>query len=206
MSATLTKDAINVRSELEGLRGQNRFGAGWQDLIATLTNSNASGISPPTWKAMGSNGNYGLRFTAGDSAFAIFHVPHDWKFGTLAYPHIHFLVDIALTAGDTITWKLIYSIAKGHQQGESMIGPRTTITLTYTANGTEIAGEHIILECTEADAVDMREVDALACFEVEMDAASVTGAEEIFGLMCDLHYESDGMLTSEKAPEFTKNA
>lgn len=205
MSATTSIDEKNVRTELTKLKNQNRFGAGWNDLLAPINNSNAAGITPPAWKAMGANGHYGMHFTAGESAFVNFHVLHDWKVGTIAYQHVHFLVDIALTAGDTITWKTHHTIARGHHQGESLTGTRTTTTMTYTADGTEVAGEHLILEVPIADAIDLLETDTLIIMEIEMDAASVTGTEEIFGLQVDLHYESDGMLTKEKAPGFTKN-
>ena len=205
MSTIATKDSINIRSELSKLKNQNRYGAGWQDLIAPLNNSNAPGLSPPNWTAMGSNGHYGLHFTAGESAFVTFHVTHDWA-GCLSYPHIHFLVDIDMTVpGETITWKLHYTIARGHHQTESLTGIRETITLTYTTDGTETAGEHLILECSDAQAIDMLEVDSVIVMEVEMDAASVTGTEKIYGLMADIHYESSGTLTNEKSPEFTKN-
>ena len=206
MSATAKRGEVNLRDKLASLENQNRYGAGWADLTAILNNSNAAGLSPPAWKSMGANGHYGLHFTAGESAFCVFHVPHGWA-GTLSYPHVHFLVDIALTAGDTITWKLHYTVARrGHEHhtGESLTGARTTLTLTYTADGNEVAGEHIVIE-DDTQTIDMLEVDALVIMEVEMDAATVTGTEEIFGLMCDIHYESDGMLTKEKAPKFTKN-
>jgi hypothetical protein len=197
MGANAQRPDINTRSELARLSNQNRYGAGWQDLVAVLNNSNAAGLSPPAWKAM-VNGHYGLHFSAGESAFATFHVLHDYKPATLAYPHVHFLVDIALTAADTITWKLHYTIAKGHQQGGILDDTPTTITLTYTATGDEAAGEHLIVEASDAQAIDLLETDSLVIMEVEMDAASVTGTEEIFGLMVDFHYQSTGTLTTDK--------
>ena len=206
MGGTAIIDKIDTREEFAALKNQNRYGAGWDDYTSVLNNSNAAGLSPPAWKTMGSNGHYGLHFTAGESCFAPFHIKHDWKAGTSGFIHMHFLVDEALVSGETITWKLYYTGAKGHHQGQSLTGTRTTITLTYTADGTEVAGEHLIVECSDADAIDLLEVDSLFIVEIEMDAETIaSGTAEIFGLMCDIHYQSDGKLTREKAPSFTKN-
>lgn len=203
MSATFKQSEINIREKLSQIKPETKRD-GWQDLIAPFINANAGGTVPPSWEAMGANGHYGMRFTDGESLFVTFHILHDFKVGAKVYPHIHFLCDIAMTAGDTVTWKIHYTIAKGHQQGESLTGTRTTITLVYTADGTEVAGEHIVLEATDAQALPYMEPDTLMHCEFEMDSELVTGTAKIFGLQGDLHYQSDDVLTNEKTAPFTK--
>lgn len=172
---------------------------GWNDNVQWFSAARGRGTSEPAWSDMG-NGHYAYNFTTGDELFVHFHVLHDYKRGTNAYPHIHFVVDQAMTAGQQVTWRFGYVIAKGHQQGESLTAAETVFDMTYTATGAEIAGEHIILECSDLQAFDLIEPDAVAAARVELISENATG--KIFGLMCDLHYQTDRHSTLNKAPDF----
>lgn len=172
---------------------------GWNDNIQWFSSAKGKGTSEPSWEDIG-NGHYGYLFTVGDELFVHFHVLHDYKQGTNAYPHIHFIVDTAMDAGQQITWRFGYVIAKGHQQGESLTAPETVIDLTYTATGLEVVGDHIVLECNDTQAFDLIEPDAVILARVELVSENVTG--NIFGLLCDLHYQTDRHSTLNKAPDF----
>lgn len=176
---------------------------GWKDLVNSFSTARGNGTTEPVWTNMG-NGIYNMRFTAGDELFTTYHIPHDYKAGTKAYPHIHWICDIGMTVGDTVTWRIQYVQAKGHQQAESLTAATTLFDVVYTADGTEVAGEHIVTECSEAQAFVLGEVDGLVCMGIELFSTTVTGNEKIFGIMADLHYMSDGRDTNEKAPSFTK--
>ena len=177
--------------------GSDAFG--WSDLVAPFSSAKGNGTTEPVWSDIG-NGHYAYKFTAGDELFVHFHVLHDYKIGSNAYPHIHFIVDSVMNAGEQITWQIGYILAKGHQQGESLSAAESTIDITYTATGNEIAGEHIVLECSDVQSIGLIEPDCILLARVELLSENVTG--NIFGIMCDLHYQTDRHSTINKAPDF----
>jgi len=170
-------------------------GNGWDDIVAFFVDANGKGIAEPKFEDIG-NGSFGMNFTAGDSLMVNFHIPHLWKVGSDAFLHVHWFNAGAMTAGDAVTWEMSYVIAKGHAQGESMTVARTVISHTYIADGTEIAGEHIVSESVTA--VDLKEADSIMMVEVKM--VSSTGAGKIYGITSDIHYETDGNRTTNRAP------
>ena len=172
---------------------------GWADNIANFSSARGNGTSEPTWSDMG-NGHYNFKFTTGKELFVTHHVKHDWKQGTNGYPHIHFLVNQTMTVGQQVTWRYAYTIARGHQQGESLLGAETIIDITYTATGAEVVGDHIILECSDLQSFDQREPDTLISGRVELISENVAGL--VYGIMCDLHYQTDRHSTLNKAPDF----
>ena len=91
-------------------------------------------------------------------------------------------------------------MAKGHQQSQSLTAAETAFDMTYTATGTEVAGEHIILECSDLQAFDLIEPDTIITARVQLISENVAGL--IYGIMCDLHYETDRHSTLNKAPDF----
>lgn len=179
--------------------GDGGYSVGWRDNIAPFSSAKGRGTSEPTWANVG-NGHYAYRFAVGDELFMDFHVDHDYEVGSNVYPHVHFIVDDTMTAGQQVTWNIGYVVAKGHQQGESLTAAETVIQLTYTATGSEIAGEHIIVECSDVQAFEVFEADTLVSVRVELAAENVAG--NVFGIMCDLHYLSNMPTTPNKQPPF----
>jgi len=191
-----TSDPITQLSNLDnGLQHQ----LGWKDNLAFFSSSKGNGVTEPVWSAMG-NGNYGMLFTAGDQLFVTHHVGHDYALGTKAYPHIHFCVTQTQTVGATVVWRYSYVVAKGHQQGDSLTAARTTIDLTYTFSGSEVAGEHIIVEASEVQAFEILEPDTLVDAGVELLSETVVG--NVFGKLSDLHYQANREDTPNKTPSF----
>ena len=206
-SITAARLSLDVPSNAEvdakvAAGGSGTAMSGWRDLISHFSTARGNGTEEPSWSDMG-NGIYAMKFVQNDELFVTFHVPHDYKVGTLAYPHIHWCAPTALSTGDTIEWEITYIKAKGFHQGESFTGNLDTITLNYVADGTEIPGEHMVTECNEFQSFDLGEIDSLIMAKVKLNDIS-SQDNKVFGIMCDIHYESDGMLTNEKAPLFTK--
>lgn len=173
---------------------------GWKDNIQWFSAAKGNGTTEPQWQDIG-NGLYGFMFTTGDELFVTFHVNHDYALGTKGYPHIHFFSDSVEAAGESCTWEVVYTIAKGHSQGQSLTtSPATSFEMTYTYTGSEVAGEHIVLECSDAQAFDLIEPDTVIMMGVKLVAETVTG--NIFGICADLHYQSDREITPNKAPDF----
>ena len=173
---------------------------GWKDLIQSFAASKVNGTSPPTWKEMGTSGLSAYQFDPTEEVFVFFHITHSYALGTDAYPHVHFLCADVQTAGNTVTWRFAYNIAKGHSQGQSLTGTPTNIDFTYTYTGTEIAGEHIVAECSDIQAFDLLEPDTIIYAKVSLLSATATG--DIFGLCSDLHYQSITETTLNKTPAF----
>jgi len=179
--------------------GYLRHEKGWKDNIQPFSSARGNGTTEPVWSDIG-NGNYAMRFTTGDELFVNFHIDHDYAPETKAYPHIHFCCANTQDAGDAITWRFSYIIAKGHQQGGSFTGARTNIDLTYTYTGSEVAGEHIIVEASDLQAFSLVEVDSVLMAGIELLSETVGG--QIYGIMCDLHYQTDRSVTLNKSPNF----
>ena len=171
----------------------------WKDNIMPFSAAKGNGTTEPIWSDIG-NGIYKMKFTAADELFVSFHVNHDYKKGTDAFPHVHWFSDAIQGVGDVTIWEISYIIGIGHQQGGSLTGALTSFNVTHTADGTEAAGDHIITECSIAQAFDLVEPDSVILMGVKL--VSTTTAGNIFGIMADLHYESDRDGTINKAPNF----
>lgn len=171
--------------------------SGWNDLTMPFNIKN-SALTEPSYQAVG-NGLYSLEWTVNEALATIYHTPHDYKLGTNGYPHVHWMPQTALTVGQVTTWEFQYTIARGHHQGESLAGVTTTIQFTHVADGTEIAGEHMITECSDVQAFDLIEPDTIVCAVIKL-AQSDSGA--IHADLCDLHYQVDKAATLNKTPNF----
>ena len=172
---------------------------GWVDNIMAFSSAQGNGTTEPNWENIG-NGMYAYRFTNNEELFVYFHINHDIKPDGLTYPHIHWIPSVAMNAGETITWELEFVVAKGHHQGEVLNGSTTSLNLLYTADGTELAGEHMILECTDLQAFTTPEPDSVVMMKAKYTDG--TYGQPVYGLMADLHYEVDRNATPNKAPNF----
>lgn len=191
--ASMTAD---FRIQVDGYVGHK---VGWRDLVAPFTNT-SPGASAPTLVTL-ANGIRMYRFGVGDSMHASYHVDHDYAEGTGAYHHIHWFPETAMNAGDTVTWRIYYIVAKGHNQGQSLLSTRTFFDVTYTSPvGGTIAGDHIVSEASDAQAYSIREPDTVILAEVVL--LSKTFAGNVFGIQADLHYLSDREVTVSKRPNF----
>lgn len=191
-------DGSVVNSKHENT-GQVKNILGWKDLIAPFASSKTRETTEPSWEDIG-NGIFLYRFTDGEEVFAQFHIGHDYKQETLAFPHIHFLPKEEMAVGETVEWQFIFTIAKGHQQGDSLTVAPTVIDLVYTATGNEVAGEHIVLECSELQAIDLIEADAVIVARIVKTSGTYAG--KVFGIMADVHYQSETETTINKSPNF----
>jgi len=172
---------------------------GWSNLIMPFSAAKGNGTTEPVWSDTG-NGLYAFLFTTGDELMTSGHVTHDYAVGTVAYPHIHWFTDETMTPGQQLTWRVNWICAKGHVQGDSLTAATTQFDMVFTADGTEVAGEHIITECSIAQALDLIEPDAICKFKFELLSSNVSG--NVFGEQADLHYQIDRIATKNKAPDF----
>lgn len=172
---------------------------GWRDNVQAFSAAIGTGTTEPNWENIG-NGLYCYRFTNAEELFVSFHIDHDVLVGGKTYPHIHWMPTVNMTVGQTLTWELTLAVAKGHHQGERLTATTTTLNLVYTADGTELAGEHMILECTDLQSFITPEVDSAIMMKCKYLTGTYTSP--VYGVMADLHYQVDRNATPNKAPNF----
>ncbi|MCK5601079.1 hypothetical protein KAR91_04365 [Candidatus Pacearchaeota archaeon] len=184
---------------------KNKRATGWQDLVHSGLNLETTGPNPPTLKDFRS-GLYQYAFIGTgvtvEQAFASFHIPHDYKSGTKIYPHVHWSHNIAVPSGDVV-WQMDYSVSRAFSLG-GFPAP-TSIELQQTAGAQYI--QHVI-EVSEGNAIPATNIepDSMILLRLYRDPAHANDdfGNDAFIVGLDLHYESDGSLTNEKAAPFTK--
>lgn len=176
---------------------------GWADLLTDISAGRGVGANAPTWAAF-QGGISAYRFDAGTMNEIWFnvHIPHDYRFGTAIYPHIHW--STTGTNAGTVRWGLEYTFARGY--GIEAFPATTTIYIEQAASGT--ARTHMIAEPTDANAITLTncEPDMIMMCRFFRDAAHVndTCTDTAFAFYADMHYQSDGYLTPERNRAFSK--
>jgi len=162
---------------------------GWNDLIGPFDVA-SNGASAPTSSTL-ANGIRVLAFGNGDSLYSTYHFLHDGVEGSVAYPHVHMFTSTDMVVGDTIIWTGQYIMARGYNQGDSFLNPRTTITLTFSApSGGVLAGDHIVLEGTAIgpETLVCPEPDTIAFIEWTKTGGTYGGT--VYGIEADIHYQT----------------
>lgn len=169
---------------------------GWKDNINVFfMNAKGKGYDEPTWEDMG-NGLFAMRFDVGNELFFMFHVNHDYKIGTQSFPHIHWCSNAIINIGESLVWHLNFTVARGYNQGDSLIKPTTEIDITFTADQTIQPGVHQIAEASVADSVDLIEPDVLMLGRARLTSKTMAG--DVYGFLVDLHYQSNRDHTPNK--------
>ena len=172
--------------------------AGWNDITAEFIVGNTSPSNTPTYEDIG-NGIFLPNFAEGDIAFQNYHIKHDILVGSKLYPHIHFAPTTTMSAGETIIWEIGYVTAE-RALGDSIADALTTLTLTYTASGSEVSHEHLVVECIDADAFITPNVDSMVVTKVTR--GNGTYASGVYGITGDLHYQISRISTPSKSFPF----
>ena len=173
--------------------------SGWKDNVASISSAGVPSSLAPTFAAFGLSGKREERsFAVGDYVFVPpFHVNHDIMIGGAAYLHVHWSTNG--TDANPVKWEFETMRALGHQQA-AFSAPVTT-TVTQNAHGT--AWRHMIAEVDIADIITLTEPDELILVTLTRITNGATeNTDAVFGLMVDIHYESDRDSTLNKAPNF----
>lgn len=173
---------------------------GWQDLLCTIE-ARSTGVGIPTYTALpaGPTNVDAYQFAAGDTVSFYVHMPHDYKWGTAMYPHVHWIANTAST--NTVTWRIQYSFARGY--GIDQFGASTTIDITQANSG--VAMTHMIAEPAEGSGIVIsnNEPDAILLCSLTLQTNNLP--VNPFAFYVDMHYYSDGSLTRERNRAFTKH-
>jgi hypothetical protein len=174
---------------------------GWHDIIGQVE-LRGTGANDPAFSVYG--GYSGLRqyeFSAStmQQVWMVYHVPHDWVPGTPMYFHAHWSNAAAAPNTGNVRWGFEYTWAKGFNQA-----PFGTPVIAYALQASPATRyQHNIAE-TVAQTLTGLEVDALILCRVFRDAADVldTCTDAVFLHTADVHYQSNGIPTKNKAPDF----
>lgn len=180
----------------------------WADLLGPIT-ARGVGATDPAWNVyIGGIRQY--QFTVNDEVWLDFHLPHDYLPGSDIYIHAHWSHASALVTGGSTTWGFETISAKGHQQ--QAFQASITATVAQAANTTRYM--HMIAEIqlsatsptVNQIANSTLEPDSVIKVRCFLSANAITVSSgltpEPFLHFCDIHYQSTGIGTKQKAPNF----
>lgn len=183
--------------------------SGYHDLRATLQRDTDEAVYPPLVAFRG--GVKSLQFDVDvHSAYANFHIPHDYMPGSDLFIHVHWLHNSTTVTGGSVTWGFEATYSKGHQQ-EAFSAP---IIVPVTQNASTTQYFHMIAETALSVSggsgnqlnTDLIEVDGVVCTRLYLDSNDITvSAGQVpkpFAIFVDLHYQSTGIPTLNKEPSF----
>lgn len=178
-----------------------RTGPGWRDMIAPIRVDGVPNNAAPVSTNFGPAGSPQRQ----EYAFALdryafiqpFHVDHDVKPGGQALVHVHWSTNGTNTGN--VRWAFHISRALGHNQA-NFAAP---VTYFVEQAGGGSAWRHMIGEVDIADALTLSEPDELILVTLQrVDPTVGSNTDTVFGLMCDLHYETDRHSTPNRSPNF----
>lgn len=189
----------------------------WHDLLGAIS-IRGVGATDPSYNIY-RGGIRGYQFDVNEEVFIEFHMPHDYVPGSDIYLHFHHSINGKTTAGvtagtvngGTTTWGAEVSYSKGHNQGAFSAPITTTVTSTTTASTlyqhyiTEVQLSAASPSASQLDSDDL-EVDGLILVRAYLSANDITVVSGVkpapFLHFVDIHYQSTGIGTKQKAPNF----
>jgi hypothetical protein len=179
---------------------------GWADMIGNITYRGVGPTDPSLSVYITNIRQY--QFAVNDETWIEFHIPHDYVEGTDIYIHAHWSHIAGGVTGGSVTWGFNIAYAKGHDQAAFN---STTVDTTVVGNANTTPYQHIITEikisgvspaASEIDTNDI-EVDGLVLVRAYLSSNDMTGATpDPFLHFVDIHYQSTGIGTKQKAPDF----
>ncbi len=184
---------------------------GYRDLLG-IVQPKTSGVGSPTLAAFRGGNVRRFCYAAGEDGDGEFHIPHDYVPGSDIFLHVHWGHNgTAISGSLVLNWYVTY--AKGHNQANFS----AEINATQTINTPDIATvpqyRHRIDEfqltaaspsASQLDSDDI-EIDGLIMFHWDVTTIpTITGGSpnKPFLFYIDLHYQSNGMATKNKSPDF----
>jgi len=179
---------------------------GWHDNVGELK---VYGDAGDATRQVYRGGIKAIQFNLSDSAYVDFHIPHDYVPNTPIFIHVHWSHNSATLTGGSCTWVFEAIYAKGHNQ--SAFDAPVLISVVQAAS--TIQYQHMIAE-TMASTVggspvlldtDLLETDGVMQCRLYLDSNDLTDSVTVpqpFAHFVDLHYQSTGQPTKNKAPDF----
>lgn len=183
----------------------------WMDLIGDIT-PKTSGAGAPTLAAFRGGNVRSFFYSAGDDGDAVFHVPHDYVPGSDMFLHLHWAHNGTAISGNLVV-DFYLTYAKGHNQANFAAEVNRTLTVSTPDIATVPQYRHRVDEtqitaaspaASQIDS-DIIEVDGLILVRFETTTIpTITGGttNEPAFFTLDIHYQSTGVGTKQKAPDF----
>ena len=172
----------------------------WRDIEGDLV-VRGTGAADPAFNVYRTNIRQ-YQFSVNDELWLVFHIPHDYVPGSEIFIHFHWSHISATVTSGAATWGADVSYAKGHNQGAFP----ATANVTVAQNASTTQYQHMIAEVQLSASGQVNatalEVDGLILVRVYLSANTINGTPEPFLHKCDLHYQSTGIGTKQKAPAF----
>ncbi len=180
---------------------------GWHDLVGTLQ---VYGLAGEANRTTYRGGIHAIQCAEGEHAHIDFHIPHDYLMGSNIYIHAHWSHNSTLVTGGSVTWGFEMMYAKGHNQA-AFPAP---LTVSVAQNASTIQYQHMVAEGLASTPggsavlldTDLIEVDGLVQCRVFLDSNDITVsgglAPNPFIHTVDIHYQSTGVPTKSRAPDF----
>ena len=180
----------------------------WMDIIGSIRPKAIGAGSPARSVYQGNIQQY--KFVLNDTIDCEFHLPHDYVPGTDLYLHVHWS-----HTGTTITGDAVFThyttYAKGHNQAPFPAEVTNTLTWATTNIATTPQYQHRIEEIalsavggttTVLNTTNL-EADGLILTNVKLTTLpTLGGGGGLFIHFIDIHYQSTGIGTKNKAPDF----
>lgn len=183
---------------------------GWRDLIGDVS-PKASGVGSPALLAFRNDIRW-FAYTTNDEGDIVFHLPHDYLKGSDLHAHVHW-AHVGTNITGSLDVRFHFTYAKGHQQENfpadvesHLVVSSLNITNTpqYRHRVDEIQISAASPTATQID-TDLLEPDGLLLCHYDIDVLpTVTGGTtpKIFIFAIDIHYQSTGIATKNKSPNF----
>lgn len=185
----------------------------WADLLG-LVQPRASAPNQATLEVFRGGQVREWAFAAGDRADLRFHIPHDYVVGSDMYIHVHWShIGTAISGNAVMNFYISY--AKGHNQ--AIFSAEKNVSITYNTVNIATTPQYIhrIDEVAFTSAGgsatlldrNLIEVDGLLLVNFDFTTIpTITGSagniNRPFVFYVDIHYQSTGVGTKNKAPGF----
>ena len=183
---------------------------GWHDIIGYINvpASNPSGATETIYRG----GIRVYQFDEGDDAQVNFHMPHDYLQDSDMYIHVHWSHNSTLITGGTVTWGLEIMYAKGHDQASFNVPELSPVTQSAsTVQYRHMIAERVISAAGASPGGGLMntndlEVDGILQVRLYLDSNDIEVSSgpkpNPFAHFVDIHYQSTGLPTKNKAPDF----
>ena len=184
---------------------------GWRDIIGFML-PDTGGANAPTLSTFRGGLIRRFAYSATDKMDCEFHIPHDYVPGTDVFIHIHWGHNGTAISGNLVV-TFAHTYAKGHNQQIFPVEKSVVLTYATTNIATTPRWIHRIDEVQlssnggSATLMDSAQLEPDGIIGVDMTVTTIptiTGGapNEPFIFFCDLHYQSTGIPTKQKAPNF----